>query len=308
MGFLGRLLLAVLLILILWVSYIAYTLSSSPPKIRASWGPVDENRTTIFINASLRGPPLVPASVENARVSFMGLPVGRVESFHYSPFSSSMSVVLALDNRELVKAFARYLENGEEGELRVLVVPKFLGLLSAEFNVSVGVRERVLEKIRLSAESQSLGGLPLVKTPALLDTNVSYLGTEGDSMVFRTRLVLYNPNPFPLPVLKTSYRVRVNGFELALGSSEETVIIPPKARSSVTLVTYLNSSMLPAVWASHVRNGEKSTVDADLYLRLKIEALGVSAVRDVKLTTVRKTVETDLMSEINGKLRGINNP
>ncbi len=295
------------LVLIIWLGYAGYSISQGISKLEARWGAVSENETSIVMDGSFQRPLYLPISLNEAEVDFMNESVAKLGKLNYSMTSPSFTAEIVLFNKRAVDAFLEYLSRGEEGELNITLVPSLFGVLSAKLHFSVPVREKILESIHLSARSQNIAGLPGVKTPELKDTVVSYKGKEGDKAVFTTTLVLYNPNPYPVPVLRTAYRVWVNGLAVGYGESERSVVIPAGKTIELPLKTYVNLSMIPKVWEMHVKNGEKSTVRATLYIRvqLNVPLLGTKT-RDVELKTINETVRTNIMDEINSQLSGLN--
>ncbi|MCD6525367.1 MAG: LEA type 2 family protein [Thermococcus sp.] len=301
MGAIRKILGAVFIVLVIWGGYIAYTLSTASPKVSAEWGAVSEKTTEIKVSMDLQRPLLTPLDVEDLRFLFMDEQVGRLAELDYSPFGTEIKASLELDNEKVVDALLKYLENGERGDFTVVAKPKVL-FLSGEFNVSKEIDEKVLDKIHLTAQSQEIAGLSLLKTPELKDTIVRYEGKEGDRAVFITELVLYNPNPYPIPVIKTGYKVWVNGLKLGDGESLKATVIPAGGMVRIPVKTYVLLSNIPKAWEMHVRNNETSTVRAEIFLRLQISIPGFSGTKDVTLKTINQTVKTDLIGEINRAL------
>jgi LEA14-like dessication related protein len=215
MGAIAKLIGISFLILLIWLGYAGYSISQGISKLEARWGPVSENETSIVVSGSFQRPLYLPLSLKEADVIFMNEDVAKLGKLGYSMTSPNFTAEIIIFNRKTVDAFLKYLSNGEKGELNITLIPSLFGVLSPKLQFSVPVREKILESIHLSASSQNIAGLPGVKTPELKDTKVSYEGKEGDKAVFTTTLVLYNPNPYPVPLLRTAYRVWVNG--LAVG-------------------------------------------------------------------------------------------
>ncbi len=299
MGTIGKIVGVIFIVLVLWGGYVAYALNNASPRVSIAWGSVSENTTEIKVNVDIQRPLLVPLSVEDLRFLFMDEPIGRLTELDYSPFGTEIKASLELDNEKTVDALLKYFENGEIGNLTVVAKPKVL-FLSGKFNVSREIDEKVLEKIHLTAQSREIAGLSLLKTPELKDTIVKYEGREGDKAVFITELVLYNPNPYPIPVVKTGYRVWVNELKLGDGESLKTTVIPAKGTVKIPIKTYVLLSNIPEVWEMHVKNNETSIVRAEVFIRL--HTLGFSGTKDVTLTTITQTVKTDIIGEINRAL------
>ncbi|WP_010479873.1 LEA type 2 family protein [Thermococcus zilligii] len=307
MGKIAKLFGIVFLLFVLWLGYVGYSVSQGISGLHVQWGPVSEERTSIEINGSFKRPLYAPVSLKDAEVIFMNETVAKLSRIGYSPTSPEFNGEITIFNGKMVDAILKYLENNESGEMVVKIVPALFGILSTKIEVPVPVEEKILESIHLTAESYETAGIPGAKTPELRDTIVRYDGREEDKAVFSTVLVLYNPNPYPILLAETSYRVWVNGIEVALGEGEGNVVIPAGGTVEVPVKTYVNVSSLPRVWALHVENGEESTIKAKLYLRIRLDIPLVGArTEDVELTTIEKTVKTDIMGQINSSLPGPN--
>lgn len=300
MGAIAKLIGVSFFILIIWLGYAGYSISQGISKLEARWGTVSEEETSILISGSFQRPLYLPVSIKEATVVFMNESVAKLGRMDYSMTSPNFTAEIVIFNRKIVEAFLEYLENGEQGELNVTLVPSLFGTISARLHFSVPIREKILESIHLSAPSQNIADLPGIKTPELKDTTVKYEGREGDKAVFTTTLVLYNPNPYPVPILKTAYKVWANGLAVASGESEKTTVILPKESVELPLKTYVNVSAIPKVWEMHIKNGEESTVRARLYMRvqLSLPLLGTKT-KDVELTTINETIKTNIMESIN---------
>ncbi len=115
-------------------------------------------------------------------------------------------------------------------------------------------------------------------------------GAVNDSQTeVRATLTVDNPNPIGTRAVDVTadYVVRANGVELARGRDDGVAVAP--GTSTETVTAWMDNAVIPRWWASHVRNGERTTVDVDA--RVTIGVLGYST--DV---TRSRTVETDLLS------------
>lgn len=299
MGALGKAIGIIFILLVLWGSYVAYAIKGASPKASVGWGKVNEEKTEIVVNVNMSKPLMVPLSIEELKFLLMGEEVGRLTKFKYSPMDTNIQAGIEIDNRKIVDAILKYFENGETGNLTIVVKPKILGLFSKRITITREINQKVLESIHLTAPSQDIGGLSLIKTPELKDTIVKYDGREVDKAVFTTELVLYNPNPYPMPIPKTGYRVWVNGLKIGEGESTKTVVIPAGGTIKLPMKTYVLLSNIPKAWKMHVKNNETSVVRAEVFMRLRISVPGFSGTKDVTLKTVNQTVKTNIIEEIN---------
>ncbi|NEU55509.1 LEA type 2 family protein [Halorussus sp. MSC15.2] len=106
----------------------------------------------------------------------------------------------------------------------------------------------------------------------------------------RTDIVVNNPNGVGVPgVAGVSYDVAMNDVTVASGSSGGLSLSP--GRNEVTLRTHIDNEKIPAWWASHINNGEKTTVS----VRPSVEAAFLSK----SLPSRDRTFETDMLSSFD---------
>jgi len=108
-----------------------------------------------------------------------------------------------------------------------------------------------------------------------------------------TKIRVYNPNPIPLPLKDVLTEVYMNNIKMGEGSALKAEI---KANSESTIVisTKLENDRIPEWWISHIKNGEKSTMDVKGYL-----------VFDLKITEFKypielsSPIETDILDGLS---------
>ncbi|MFC7082233.1 LEA type 2 family protein [Halorussus caseinilyticus] len=106
----------------------------------------------------------------------------------------------------------------------------------------------------------------------------------------QTKIVVNNPNEVGVPgVAGVSYDVAMNDVTVAEGSSGGVSLSP--GRNEVTLRTDIDNEKIPAWWASHINNGEKTTVS----VRPSVEA----SVLSKGLPDRDRTFETDMLSSFD---------
>ncbi|ASJ08149.1 hypothetical protein A3L11_02460 [Thermococcus siculi] len=289
--------LGVILIIIAWIGYVAYAAYTASPTINAQWGYVDEKTTEIWIDARLSKPLLVPASVENLTIEFMGIPVARVARFDYSATSTDVSMALAIDNQNLVNSLVRYLDNGQRGTVLILLRSKLLGVIPINADIKEEISENVLAYLNFTAESKEIAN-GLVKTPELVETTFDWAGEEDGKAVLVAHMKFYNPNGFPIPVGNVSFDAYANDIKIGHGKTVNRITIPAKGYATLDVETYIIEDALPKVWATHIKNGEVSKVRADIFLDIEFMGQEYRA----KLVSYEETVQTDIMGELNSML------
>ena len=125
-----------------------------------------------------------------------------------------------------------------------------------------------------------------------------------------TEIVVYNPNPIPIPIKNISVHLYMNGIDMGEGKNVGPASLQSKANTTIILSTKIDNSKIPKWWVSHIRNGEKtqvllkgsitfdlkvmdfewpfeqkSTVKTDILSGLKFENVPLNL--DLKLTSIR---------------------
>ncbi|HDN73981.1 MAG TPA: hypothetical protein ENG16_03020, partial [Archaeoglobus sp.] len=93
-----------------------------------------------------------------------------------------------------------------------------------------------------------------------------------------TKIRVYNPNPFPLPLKDVLTEIHVNGRKIGEGSALKSEIKP--SSESLVVSTKINNRKIPEWWIEHIKNGEKSRVEFRGHL-----------VFDLKITEFRFPIE-----------------
>ena len=285
------------IVLVIWVAYVAYAAYTASPEISARWGHVDEKKTEIIVEAKLGKPLLVPAAIEDMTIEFMGIRIAEVEGFNYSATGRYVSMVLAIDNSNLIRSLVRYLDNGQTGTVLITLRGKLLGIIPVNADIQEGISENVLAYMNFTAESREIAG-SLVKTPALVETTFDWAGEKNGKAVLVAHMKFYNPNGFPIPVGNVSFDTYANDILIGYGKTTKRVVIPARGYATIDVRTYITEDSLPKAWAIHVRNGEISKVRADIFLNVGF--MGQSY--RVKLVSYEETIKTNIMDTINSML------
>jgi len=102
-----------------------------------------------------------------------------------------------------------------------------------------------------------------------------------------TTIKVYNPNPIPLPLKDILTEIYMNNIKMGEGSALKAEI-KAKSESEIILSTKLENSKIPEWWVTHIKNGEKSTMNIKGYL-----------VFDLKITEFKYPIELSNSIETN---------
>ena len=105
-----------------------------------------------------------------------------------------------------------------------------------------------------------------------------------------SHVVIYNPSRAGLTVLELAYTIYLNDIEFATGRLQEPVQVPAQGEAELVLRTYLDNTKIPAWWASHVQNGERTVVRAEG--RTRVRTFGITFT--VPFSIPAREAETDL--------------
>ncbi|WP_435176778.1 LEA type 2 family protein [Halorussus sp. AFM4] len=129
-------------------------------------------------------------------------------------------------------------------------------------------------------------GVVSLQPPTVESVDNEWGEVTSERTGIRTRLVVNNPNGVGVPGVATvKYDVLMNDVTVAEGSSGLSL---SPGRNELTLRTHIDNGKIPEWWASHINNGEETT----LSVRPSVSAVFLS--RD--LPAFDRTFETDMLS------------
>jgi len=117
----------------------------------------------------------------------------------------------------------------------------------------------------------SIGGAwtaGLIGAPAVAGVENRFGDVNETTTTIESEVIITNPNPVSLRLagLAIDYAVEMNGIRMATGG-REGVKIEQQGNSTIPLTTMMANEKLPAWWASHVRNGENTSLVIDASIR-----------------------------------------
>jgi LEA14-like dessication related protein len=98
------------------------------------------------------------------------------------------------------------------------------------------------------------------QTPELREISNTWGDISRKSTEINTKVVVYNPNSFSVPIKRIEYEIYMNDIRMAKGQSQENIVIKENNETTIRLRTVLNNMLLPRWWASHINNGEVTEV------------------------------------------------
>ncbi|MFB6078239.1 MAG: LEA type 2 family protein [Halarchaeum sp.] len=152
--------------------------------------------------------------------------------------------------------------------------------------------------------------LGVLGVPSLVDTQNRFAGVNETTTTVNTSLTVHNPNPVGVRLggVGVNYTVSMNGREMAYGEKHGVGL--GAGNTTLRFQSYLRNERIPGWWASHVRNGEETTVSVAADVRSG--TLG----RTAHLVPVNRTVTTNVSAQfdsdedrpVNAGVPGVSDP
>ncbi len=245
-------------------------------KITYEWGKVNESTTQIIVKVDVYNPNPFPIPLKDVVLTLYmnGIEMGKGHAIKAEiPAHSESTLVIAidLDNYKIPEWWVSHIRNGEK---TVMTVKGYLlfDLKLFEFKYPISFTNEIETNI-LSAistkkpERISIDGL----TSVVLKSIESHWGNVNDRWTEVVSIAdVYNPNPYPIPVISFDYTITMNGILVGKGSEDLNTVIPPKSDAKLTLITKIDNDKLSEWWVSHIRNGERSVVVIEIKPKVKI--------------------------------------
>lgn len=128
--------------------------------------------------------------------------------------------------------------------------------------------------------------------PSVAAVDNTFGDVTNETTEIETDLVVSNPNPVGIGLdgVSVNYTVSMNDIEMAQGGREGVRV--GTGNSTLGLETQLRNDGIPPWWVSHIRNGERTTLDIDA--NVTSDRLG----RSVDFSRSRE-IQTDILSAFN---------
>ncbi|WP_123622386.1 LEA type 2 family protein [Halorubrum sp. CSM-61] len=134
--------------------------------------------------------------------------------------------------------------------------------------------------------------LGILGVPSVAAVDNTFGDVTNETTAIETDLVVSNPNPVGVGLdgVSVNYTVSMNDIEMAQGGREGVRV--GTGNSTLELETRLRNEEIPPWWVSHVRNGERTTLDIDATATSDRLGRGVDFSRS-------REIQTDLLGAFN---------
>ncbi len=94
------------------------------------------------------------------------------------------------------------------------------------------------------------------------------------------------------------FNVNIDNYPVATGTLVENTVLPANGYGVVKVKTLLDTSVLPKVWAEHIKRGEESDVSVVIYLKANV----LNKEFRIKVADIEKKIKTNIIEQINSML------
>ncbi len=130
-------------------------------------------------------------------------------------------------------------------------------------------------------------GIVTVGQPSVSNVDATWGGVSAKTTEIRTSIDVNNPSSVGMPsVVDLDYRVGMNDVTVAKGTKKNIGL--PSGQSTISMTTRMDNRKIPAWWASHINNGEKTTVSISPTVSVPLFSK--------RLPAQKRTFHTDLLS------------
>ena len=267
-------------------------------KISLSWGNVTYDFTEIIAEVSVYNPTFITITLK--KITF-GLYMNNIKMV---AGSSERSVSLAgfretairlvgrLNNSRIPEWFISHLENGEQTNVR----------LSGTVLLDLKIMEAVYSFERtLNITTDMLAGMSTNQSKIFMMGPVelmlksltsSWGRISSNEMEINHKVVVYNPNRYPIPITKIEYEVYMNNIRMGGGTSYNPAILGAKSNTIILFTTMLNTTLLDEWWITHIKNGEKTKITIEIYSVIEINGVAYK----IRIYELEQTLTTNLLA------------
>jgi len=264
------------------------------------FGAVNETTTIIESTLQIRNPNPVGATFGGLTVDYaidlngIRMATGTKRGVSIPQGRSSVPMTTSLANERIPTWWVSHIQNGERTTLAVNadVHSSTLGTSFGAPKVTRSIETDIISAFN-STEERPVGSSP-TGGPLLVirETSARWGQVNASTTAIDMRFVVYNPNPYAIPVTELSYRTTMNGIEMGSGTTEGQGVIPPGETRTVEATTTLNNQRIDEWWVSHLQSDQTTDLRIDFSARFELPT-GTAEIPLDPLTYTR-TVETDI--------------
>jgi LEA14-like dessication related protein len=264
------------------------------------FGAVDGTATVVESDLQIRNPNPVGATLGGLTVDYaidmngIRMATGTKRGLSIPQGQSTVPMSTRLANERIPTWWVSHVRNGERTTLAVNA-----DVHSAALGTSFGAPKvtREIETDIISAfnstEERPVGSSP-TGGPLLVirETGAQWDEVSAAETNIDMRLIVHNPNAYPIPVSELGYRARMNGIEMGSGTTDDQGLIPPGETRTIEATTTLNNQRIDEWWVSHLQNDQTTELRIDFSARFELPTETIEVPLDP--LTYTRTIETDI--------------
>ena len=271
------------------------------PKIREvslSWGNVAYDSTEIIADVSVYNPSPIPITLKKVTFTLymnnIKMVTGSSEgTVNLASFQETViRLVSTLNNSRIPDWFISHLKNGERTDVRLSGEVTFdlrLIELTRPFEQTLNITTSLLAGMNTNqAETLRIGPVELT----LKSLTSSWGKITPEEIEINHKAVIYNPNPYPIPITKLEYEIYMNNIRMGGGTTYNPVILGAEKDTVILFTTLLNDSLLDEWWITHIKNGEKTRITVEIYSVIEIHDITYK----IKIYEVEQNITTNILA------------
>lgn len=274
LGSVAKRLVAVVVVLLVvvgaGVGYAAATFQQpTVDSVDSEWGEVTRESTEIRTAVAVNNPnpvglPGVADVTYTTRLNDVVIAEGTSENVAVPAGRSNVTMRANVDNEAIARWWVTHVNNGERSTMSVQATVSAPGGVSRTIDVSEDTVETDLLGPMRTSEPRELtvGDEPFVR---LEDQTAAWGEADDEETPVTFSAKLTNRHDHALTLDGVGYLVRMNSVTVGEGTTTEGVSIAPGETGTVGVTAALDTPKLADWWATHVRNGEETTMTVEMY-------------------------------------------
>jgi len=292
----------ILIVVIVLVGGAAYLLfpTGKPeiPEIKSvtnSWGDITADssgiKTTIVVNNPNTFP--IPIKGVEYQIFMNDVRIGSGQSVGEASLPAkgehAITIITELENKKIPEWWVTHIRKGEKSDVKISG--------NIVFDLKLVEYKYPIEQIISTVRTNILGGKRTFEInergmePQMRSIENSWGEVTDDYTEIETKMVLYNPHLVPIYIHLIRYEIGMNEIKMGLGLSEETILLKPRSDTEIRFDTELDNHKLNDWWVTHLRNGERTS------LEIKSELVYTAAGGEftIELPVQKETMETNIL-------------
>ncbi|WP_248897692.1 LEA type 2 family protein [Haloplanus halobius] len=293
----------------------AFVLFSQPSVsgIDNRFGDVNDTTTVVESDLHVRNPNPIGASLGGLRVDYaidmngVRMATGAKEGLSLPKGNSTIPLTTRLSNDRIPPWWVSHIRNGERTELAVSadVHSSTLGASAGAPKVTRTIETDIISAFN-STERRPVGEEQGGGEPVLYieETSAEWGTVDSSTTNINMTFVVYNPNPYPVPISELSYRATMNDIEMGTGATENPAVIPPNGTRTIHATTRLNNDNIDEWWVTHLENNQTTDLRIDFAAQVELPTGTIEIPLDP--LTYTRTIETDIFGSKTETASGSN--